>query len=253
MGNQSKRKRNTYFAFKQFTINQGQTAMKVSTEACLLGAWATWPQQPNGPFLDVGTGTGLLALMVAQRYPNAPIDAIEINAQAARQAQANVAASPWHTNISVHQAPVQQLAQQPWRQATGQYAGIIVNPPFYQDHTLPQNAQRAGALHTPLLPMAQLLSALHTWLAPTGLAYVLLPPWQSQQLVQQAATQGLHLHKRLEIRNFENQPDLFRVIVALGHKAPSQVSTQALHIYQNPGGPYTPAFVQLLKPYYLYL
>ncbi|MCR5241390.1 MAG: methyltransferase, partial [Prevotella sp.] len=94
---------NTYFEFKRFTVHQERCGMKVGTDGCLLGAWAVMPpaERCSPHILDVGTGTGLIALMMAQRYPEARVTAVEIDAEAAGQAQENVLQSPFASRIEV--------------------------------------------------------------------------------------------------------------------------------------------------------
>ena len=113
---------NQYFQFKQFTIEQSDCAMKVGTDGVLLGAWA--PVDNARRILDVGTGTGLIALQLAQRQPLAMIDAIEIDAQAASQAQRNVQASPWADRVKI-------ICQDFKCYSSSQpYHLIVSNPPY---------------------------------------------------------------------------------------------------------------------------
>lgn len=116
---------NTYFQFKQFRIDQDQTAMKVTTEACILGAWVD-EQIPPQTVLDIGTGTGLLALMLAQKFPQAEIDAVEIDQGAFTQAHANFHSSPWPERLQVFHQRIQDF--DPGKK----YDLIISNPPFFK-------------------------------------------------------------------------------------------------------------------------
>eukprot|EP01136_Pigoraptor_vietnamica_P012822 Opistho-1_new@53158 len=115
---------NHYFQFKQFTIHQDKCAMKVSTDACIQGAWTPIANDVVH-VLDIGTGTGLLSLMLAQRNSNIHIDAIELDADAARQAQENISASPWADRVDVMQGDVTAY------QFAKQYDMVICNPPFF--------------------------------------------------------------------------------------------------------------------------
>ena len=119
---------NTYFQFKQFTIHQDKCAMKVCTDACMLGAWTAGKLGGSGinNILDIGCGTGLLSLMLSQKI-NASIDAVEIDADAAKQAGENISASPWAANIRVIHTSLQEFMPKK------KYDLIICNPPFYEN------------------------------------------------------------------------------------------------------------------------
>lgn len=109
------------FDFKQFSICQDQCSMKVGTDGVLLGAWADGGRR----ILDIGTGTGIIALMMAQRFPDAAIDAIEIDHDACRQAAGNIAATPFADRIRIHECPIQHF------QTTMRYDAIVSNPPYF--------------------------------------------------------------------------------------------------------------------------
>ena len=132
---------NGYFQFKQFTVRQQHCAMKVGTDGTLLGAWA---KASAGPcrVLDVGTGTGLIALMMAQRYPEALAVAIDIDEKAVFQAQENVTASPFADRIQVLEADVQTFAD------SEKFDSIVCNPPFFEDSLVCPDPQRTEARHT---------------------------------------------------------------------------------------------------------
>jgi tRNA1Val (adenine37-N6)-methyltransferase len=132
---------NDYFQFQQFRIEQAPCAMKVSTDACLLGAAADLSGATR--LLDVGTGTGLLALMVAQRHPTVEIEAVEIDAAAARQAAANVAASPWAGRIRVQALSLADYAAT----RPAPFSHLICNPPFFRLSLRSPDAARSTARH----------------------------------------------------------------------------------------------------------
>ena len=125
---------NEYFKFKQFTIWQSDCAMKVGTDGTLLGAWA---QASSGPcrILDIGTGTGLIALMMAQRYPQASVVGVDIDASAVNQAKENVKASPFADRIAIFETDICHfIADQP-------FDAIVCNPPFFD--AIPRRSGRA--------------------------------------------------------------------------------------------------------------
>ena len=159
---------NHYFQFKQFTIHQDKCAMKVSTDACIEGAWAPIADDVVD-VLDIGTGTGVLSLMLAQRNSSIHIDAIELDADAAIQAKENVSASPWADRVQMMQGDVTT------HQFTKQYDMVICNPPFFNNSLLGDDAQRNSVRHTISLSYDALLAVLQNVLKPTGYAAVLLP------------------------------------------------------------------------------
>lgn len=233
------------FQFKQFVIRQDRTAMKVCTDACVLGAWAA--VETGDRLLDIGTGTGLLALMAAQRNGHAHIDAVDVDEAAAGQARANVADSPFGERITVHQTAIQHFA--PARR----YDHILTNPPFYINSLRSPDRAVNRALHADELPVADLLAAVGRLLAPTGTWWVLLPPPEMTRLRQQAATlpEPLFLSQQLHLRHHAHKP-VFRHLTAFRFgPEPANVPTQTLDIYEPDGRTYTAAFRALLQPYYL--
>ena len=192
----NRRQRNSHFTFKRFHIDQTDCAMKVSSDACLLGAFV--PLGEARYILDIGTGTGLLALMVAQRAaPGVHIDAVEISPAAAAKAYENVAASPFADAVHVHQGPIQQ--HEP---SHGQrYELILANPPFYQNSLRGHEAARNLAWHAGPdgLDFTGLIDAVVRLMVDTGLFWVLLPMAQHAEFTQLAAGRGLHERERLSI------------------------------------------------------
>jgi tRNA1Val (adenine37-N6)-methyltransferase len=188
---------NDYFQFQQFRIEQGTCAMKVSTDACLLGAVADL----NGAtrLLDIGTGTGLLALMAAQRHATVEIEAVEIDAAAATQAAANAAASPWARRIEVRAMSLAEYAAlQP-----APSSHIICNPPFFRQSLRSPDAARTTARHEDAesLSFAALATFAADFLLPTGLLTVLLPALEMRAFEQVAAAFGLRPATRLVVRH----------------------------------------------------
>lgn len=158
---------NDYFRFKQFTIRQDRCAMKVGTDGVLLGAWTRYANALR--ILDIGTGTGLLAVIAAQRNHRALIDAVEIDAASAEQARENVAASPWADRINVFHADVRS-----WMPEEG-YDLILCNPPFYKGHQTSRNVRTATAKHDLELSIEQLLIEAGRFCNPHGRLCVIIP------------------------------------------------------------------------------
>jgi tRNA1Val (adenine37-N6)-methyltransferase len=237
---------NDYFQFQQFRIDQADCAQKVSTDACILGAAADLSGASR--VLDLGTGTGLLALMAAQRAPTAQIEAIEIDAAAAAQAAANVAASPWGDRIRVR--PLSLAAYAATR--PGLFSHIICNPPFFRRSLPSPDAARAKARHEGegSLTFADIIGFAGAHLTPGGTLSVLLPPPEMQQFEQEAAAGALPMRARLMVRHRPGGR-VTRCISAFGRQA-AEVRESSL-IIQDTDGQYSAAFRALLSGFYLAL
>jgi len=193
---------NTYFQFKQFIIHQDRCGMKLSTDAVILGAWAAHKSPKK--ILDIGTGTGAIALMLAQRYPKAFTEAVELDGEAFVQANDNVSLSPWKDRIQViHLSFQQYAASQP-----GCFDLIVSNPPYFPDHIKSNDQQRNLALHNDSLPFGDLINGVADILAPNGLFWVILPERQMQDLEKLAAARGLFPCHQVIVRNHPDAPAL---------------------------------------------
>jgi tRNA1Val (adenine37-N6)-methyltransferase len=238
---------NDYFQFKQFRIDQSDCAQKVSTDACLLGATADLSNATR--ILDLGTGTGLLALMAAQRAPAAQIEAIEIDSKAATQAAANVAASPWADRIRVHALSLASYAAS----LPPSLSHIICNPPFFRRSLAPPDAARATARHASedSLTFGEIVAFAATQLHPGGLLTVLLPPPEMQQFAQEAQAGGLATRTRLSVRHRPGGR-VKRCIYAFGGVGPAEAQETEL-IIQDADGAYSAEFRALMGGFYLAL
>lgn len=250
------------FSFKQFTIQQDRTAMKVCTDACVLGAYADVTDvesiEDGGSvkrILDIGTGTGLLALMVAQRTQSqsAQIDAVEVDDAAFEQAQENVAASPFAERVHVWPGRIQDF------KPTDRYDRILTNPPFYTNHLRSPDSAVNRALHTDDLPFSELIEAVVRLMKPNGQWWVLLPPYEAEKLVVLARRAGLHAYKRLLVRHNAQKP-IFRIITGFSFEE-RYPDEETLTIYEpkkqtdlpenRPAETYTSEFRTLLREFYL--
>lgn len=182
---------NSYFAFKQFTIHHDRCAMKVGTDGVLLGAWADVSSSQN--VLDIGTGTGLIALMIAQRCDAPHITAIDIDAEAVGQAAENVSLSPWKERVEVL---LQDLrTYRPSRL----FDTIVSNPPYFIDSLKCPDGQRNTARHTDTLPASSLISKAAELLTPEGRLSLILPFEQTPDIVRIAEGEGLHLSRHTAV------------------------------------------------------
>lgn len=241
---------NEYFQFKQFRVEQGACAQKVSTDACLLGAAADLAGATR--ILDIGTGTGLLALMAAQRAPQAFIEAVELDPAAAAQAAANVAASPWAGRVRVH--PLALAAYAATLEASPLFSHILCNPPFFLGSLRPPGATRATARHAgeSSLTFAELVAFAARFLQPQGQLAVLLPPPEMQQLAHEARQVGLLPRSQLTVRHRPGGRPT-RCVWEFGPGPGRPVAAHELAIAGAAGEQYSPAFRALLQPFYLHL
>lgn len=232
-----------YFQFKQFNVRQGFAAMKVCTDACIMGAYVS-KQIPLGSskkVLDIGTGTGLLSMMYAQNN-SASIDAIEIDPSAAWQAKENFAASPWHTQLHAICADINHWTEEK------KYNLIISNPPFYEASLKSPDERRNKALHGATLSLQQLLRCISKYLSPGGRAALLLPAVREAEFKQAIVPFQFFGEKVLHIYQRNGGP-LFRFIVILCKEEVIPVY-DSFTIYETDKS-YTTQFKNLLREYYL--
>ncbi len=235
---------NSYFQFKQFVVHQDACAMKVTTDACILGAYIK-VQNNEERILDIGAGTGLLALMLAQATNNVFIDAIEINPDAARQAAENILGSPWSERIKVLNCDIRSY-RPPFH-----YDAIITNPPFFNDSLLSGIAEQDSARHTISLSFAELLQSIAALLGAGGCWWVILPADGFANMRDIAIAQGWHLHEQLDIKHTA-QAQTKRIIGKFSEKPNKETHHHEL-VIKCPDNQYTPEFIRLLQPYYLHL
>jgi tRNA1Val (adenine37-N6)-methyltransferase len=183
---------NTYFQFKQFTIRHDKCAMKVGTDGVLLGAWVQTDKCRN--ILDVGTGSGLIALMLAQRS-HALIDAIDIDADACLQATENVQISPFSQQITVHHEAFAEYSVH----CNKIYDLIASNPPFFIDSLKCPDKKRSTARHSETLLATDLIKSCHQILAPTGRLALILPYEQLSSILNVAANCELYTCRQTDV------------------------------------------------------
>ena len=184
---------NEGFRFKQFTVRHDRCAMKVGTDGVLLGAWARVDDAKKA--LDVGTGTGLIALMLAQRNSGLRVVGVEIDESAARQAAENVAASPWPERIRIVQADFREMETEGAR-----YDLIVSNPPFFTEETGCPDAARQAARHASALPTAALMEKAEQLLSEEGRLCLIVPTAVAAEVIGEAALQCLFLARRTEVK-----------------------------------------------------
>ena len=194
---------NSWFQFQQFKIHQDRCAMKISTDAVLLGTLAEGDHAKR--ILDIGTGTGVVSLMLAQRFPNAQITAVEIDADAADQALENFQESPFSSRLGLFFGRFQDF------QGEEQFDLLVSNPPYFADHLKSPDPKRNKALHTDELSFQDLAENSKLWLKPSGQIWVILPERQMQDLRKNFQFVGLFEFKRVIVRDRMNSKVLREV------------------------------------------
>lgn len=243
---------NPYFQFKKFIVFQDRCAMKVTTDACLFGAWIAHEERinarithENSNVLDIGTGTGLLSLMYAQINPAASIDAIEIDEEAFAQAGQNVGSSVFSKQIHVVHADVKTLPFQK------KYDRIIVNPPFYDRELISPDERKNIARHQSGLQLEELTGLLKRLLTPGGEFYLLLPYKRKEAVKSMLLKQDLSVSRIIFVKQSPNH-DYFRMMIrgALNKQGTTETIVDEFLI-RDDNGEYTSPFKELLKDYYL--
>ena len=237
--------RNSYFAFKQFTVQQEGCAMKVTTDACLFGAWCAQEIKTTSTetILDIGIGTGLLSLMIAQQT-SARITAVEVDALAAAQAARNFNNSPFADRLTIDHTDVRALTK------INKYDAIISNPPFYEQQLKSPLQGRNNAMHSAMLTLQELLTCIDGLLQPQGQLFLLMPYYRKQELLDTLPAFNLYASKVVSVAPVAGKP-FFRLMIAAGREMvdPAEESL----VIKEADRAYTPEFSQLLQPYYLFL
>ena len=225
------------FRFKQFTIQQDRCALKVGTDGVLFGAWVNY----NGAhrILDIGTGTGVLALIAAQRNATATIDGVEIDDAAAEQAAENAAASPWSDRVRVHRMDVRRMnAGQP-------FDLVICNPPYYAGYSTATDERMGLAKHSDELLFPALVAAVDHLLANTGRFAVIIPLNREQELMALAAQVGMKPIRRCVVKYVAHRPAK-RVLLELS-KLGESLHQEELIIENTGPFDYTPEYRALIS------
>lgn len=223
--------------------------MKVTTDACLFGAWAADDMKHIQPasVLDIGTGTGLLALMTAQACADTRIDAVELDPAAAMQATENFNAAPWADRTRSIQADIRTIA------CTEKYDAIICNPPFYENELSSPDAGRNLAHHAGGLFLGELMPLIAAHLKENGYAYLLLPAKRQAEIPGILVAAGLKADQWVRVKQTAKH-DPFRIMIRCRHMTMAAGDPQeAGLVIAEADGSYTGPFTELLKDYYLYL
>jgi len=198
---------NNYFEFKQFTVSQIYSAMKVGTDGVLLGSWVNAENAKS--ILDIGTGTGLLSLMMAQKS-SATIDTIEIDEDACKDASFNFVHSPWKNRLHLIQSDFLEFQ----KQAEKSYDLIISNPPFFKSSLHSPNSKKTIARHNNSLPHEKLIDGVVKLLHETGYFYVVLPSDIAKEFIVMARLKGLHPKQIAQVFSKNNDLKSVRSLIS---------------------------------------
>lgn len=234
------------FTFRQFFVAHDQCGMKVSTDGIILGA--STPLPDDGRVLDIGSGSGLISLMLAQRIAaqgiRPQIDAVEIEPSAVIQSRQNIAESPWPEAICVHHADI--LTWEP--QITQSYAVIVSNPPFFSPGVSCRSSARQTARYTTTLTHLALLQSAQQHITPQGIFCVILPASEGQAFIQLAQHEGWRLRTRVHICEYaDRQPHRVLAFFSLQ----SGICTEQQLIIRDPSAEYSAGYRQLTGDFYL--
>jgi len=225
------------FRFKRFTIRQDRCALKVGTDGVLFGAWVNYTDAQR--ILDIGTGTGVLALIAAQRNDTAWIDAVEIDDASAEQATENAAASPWPDRVRVHRMDVRRMT------ATEPYDLIICNPPYYAGYSTSPDERIGLAKHSGELLFPELIDAVDRLLAPEGKLAVIVPLNREMEFLMEARRVALLPLRRCSVRYVAHRPPK-RVLLELSRSG-GAVEEATLTVEATGPFDYTPEYRALIS------
>ena len=232
---------NNYFKFKQFTVFQDRTAMKVGTDGVLLGTLAQVPE--NAKFaLDIGTGTGLVSLILAQRFPNIRINAIDIDKDATKQAEENFSISPFSSRLTSQHIDINYYNPE------YQFDAIVCNPPYYSNSLINPNPKRAIARHSLSLSYTELTNSVVRLLSKDGFFTVIVPVDSFTQLENELNINGLYTLNTTFIKPHPSKNPI-RVIATFSRKKiESKILTITIETTQSQ---YSPEFQLLINDFYL--
>jgi len=231
------------FYFKSFSIKQEQSAMKVSTDGVLLGAW-TKPLSYPHQILDVGTGTGLVAIMLAQRFTRSQIHAIDIDKASAEEALFNVKSSPWSERLSISNCAFQDY------KPSNKYDLIVSNPPYFRNTTQSQDLARAIARNNDSLILEYLVEKSFELLNVNGELVLILPSNEFETIQSLAKKNNFYINKLCWVKGTHQSP-IKRILIAL-NKNKEILKEENLTI-ENSRHNYTKEYVNLCRDFYLKL
>jgi len=229
------------FSFKQFTISQNRCAQKVSTDACIFGAWVTEKMDLPTRVLDIGAGTGLLMLMIAQKS-NAIIDGIEIDDHSFEELQENLRKAEFSSRVFAVKGDARNFL------FTHEYDLIISNPPFYENQLLAENAHKNIAWHSSMLKLEELFTVVKKNLSSTGKFAIIIPFARIEETIELASNIGLHANQQALIRHSLHH-EYTRVLLLFTYK--EDLFQKEIINIKELDGRYSVRMIELLDDYYL--
>ncbi|MFM9052366.1 MAG: tRNA1(Val) (adenine(37)-N6)-methyltransferase [Bacteroidota bacterium] len=231
------------FRFRQFTVHQEKCAMKVGTDAVLLGSWVK--PGPSMRVLDIGTGTGIIALMIAQKSI-ADIDAIDIDEGAYAQAKENFRISPWFERLDIRQISLQEYVEV----CDKKYDLIISNPPYFHHASKPQEEARTTARHSDALSFSDLIKGVKNLLSVEGKFCVVLPFKEGMEFMDLAQSSGLFCHRLARVKTVADKPEKRLLMEFNRHFG---LLTEEEIVIQEDDHQFSRQYVELTKEYYIQL
>lgn len=232
------------FQFKQFSVEQDKTAMKIGTDGVLLGAWAPIDEHTFS-VLDIGSGTGIIALMLAQRSNANQIDALEIDENAYEQAVENFENSPWSDRLFCYHAGLDEFMEEP----EDEYDLIISNPPFYSENYFSGDEQRDQARFTEALPFEDLVEAADLLLSENGVFAIIVPYKEEDKILALAHDFDLFPKKITRVKGTPTT-EIKRSLLAFSRNVTENFPVDEL-VIEIGRHEYTPEYISLTKNFYL--
>lgn len=228
------------FRFKQFDLHQSRSAMRVGTDAVLLGAWANAVGHEH--ILDVGTGTGVIALICAQRNQRALVEAIEIDEGSAEDARLNFSLAPWSGRLKVHQGDFLKIVSKE------KFDLIISNPPYFSQSLRASDPIRSAARHDDALPAEAFMKQAKTLLLPEGIVALIFPTHQLERWTEAAKAVGFSTKRICHVFTLAYK-DASRVMVEFTRTSVAEPTMESLLIEKSPGE-YSEAYKSLTREFY---
>lgn len=229
------------FKFKQFQVEQQNDVFKIGTDGLLLATWVS-AQNPKD-ILDIGTGTGLISLVLAQRFPNASITGIDVQSNAVDLAQKNFKHSPWHNRLTAKHSSLQDME-------TRSYDLIVSNPPFFENRLKsPDNASKNIARHNDSLPFSAFSKGINRLLSTNGVFAIVLPFDEFQSFAQLLKDEGIHLYSYCEVKGHADAP-VKRILATFTREDKFAVKKEALTLEKS-RHQYTEEYKSLIQDFLL--